>query len=283
MVIVDKCYLDGCSATRIERELARCTVLITYELVYEITTNTLCKNPRDYFDKIANLNLVRTRPLLDLARKEITVQKRVDNIVDDDETTKFIDFVRNGKGEPLTWDVQKQVEDFFEVEQPRRLLDGLARMWDAKFDDLFEKCKAERNKFFETREASEIEFVAGQYKELMGLVGHGMTIAQEHKMTREPEAGWLIHDWERLRNLLAFRYRLNGNRPEQLKANKKLANQLLDLHYLAFLSHADAIATGDTALVIPLAKAYGPTGLKIIPIRAGNSTSTQDGHGDESV
>ncbi len=130
-------------------------------------------------------------------------------------------------------------------------------MWDKKHDGIFV-----------SRKPIDAQTDAKEYLALLAPPEakniRGETIAKYHHMKHAPEPGWLIYDWELLRNFLAFRYRLNRTRSCQL-GDKKLANDLADLTYLAFVSRVDAIATYDTALIRPLAQVFGPPNFKIIP------------------
>jgi hypothetical protein len=107
--------------------------------------------------------------------------------------------------------------------------------------------------------------VAGNANSYNCITGQliGKCIADEYKMTQQPTSGWLIYEWVRLRNFWTFQLRLNGTRSSHLSDNKKLANSLMDLHYLAFLPHVQAIATEDTKLIVPLAKIFGRASLTI--------------------
>jgi hypothetical protein len=252
MVIVDKSYLDKSKACDVKSALNDYTVLLTFELIYEIMTDSQARDPRAYLDKLVGLDLVTSRPLLNLVNKEVETSLRTGDILDPDSSQRLNDFVGNGKGMPVRPRVGAEVYNFFEKSEPERIKRQLDAMWDTRFDNVFSQ---------QTKHA-DVTASARNYLCMMGsLIGNG--IANEHKMTQEPIPGWLIYEWERLRNFLVFRFRLNGTRSDNLP-DKKLANDLLDLHYLAFLPHVEAIATDDAKLIVPLAEILGHPNLKIM-------------------
>jgi hypothetical protein len=255
MVILDLSYLTASSRERVQNTLHGKTVLITFELIYEIMTNSRGKNPREFLDKLVGLNLVRARSLVTLVNEEVQTERRVTDPVDGDATKRLVEFVNKGQGVSITSDTEQSVLGFFEKQEPQRLRRGLDGMWREKFTNLFAQI-----------ERTDIVAAARNYLTLMNRLGDsglGKSIADEHKMQKQPSPGWLIYEWEQLRNFQAFWFRLHGTKSNQL-SDKKLANDLVDLHYLAFLPHAEAIATNDLKRIVPLAPVFGPPSLKVI-------------------
>jgi hypothetical protein len=253
--IVDLSYIIARKRDDIQSDLSGYRVVISFELIYEIMTNSRGSNPRRYLDKIADLDLVRTYPLIGLVNDEVRTGRMAAEIIDRRGTEALIDFARNGRGIDITDDVGASVRRFFERDEPRRFREGLDRMWAARFDPIFKQIPAGSL-------AEQFE----RYQRLAKQPGSnefGRAIAVEHNMRQTPAAEWLIFQWERLRNFLAFWYRANAARSFHLP-DKTLSNDLVDLHYLAFLPRADAIATGDKRLIAPLARAFGLAGLVVI-------------------
>jgi hypothetical protein len=251
--IIDLSYLRASGRDGLQKDLGGYTILLTSELVYEVSTDSDRGNSWPYFKKLDGLNLVHSRSLINLVKEEIKTSQRVGDVLHSN-SKRVIDVLIDAKGVGA----QQEVQDFFEKDEPKDFKKSLDRMWDKKHDGIFMNCKAvdaqtdakEYLALFAPPEAKDIR---------------GKTIAKYHHMKHAPEPGWLIYDWELLRNFLAFRYRLNGTRSCQL-SNKKLANSLADLTYLAFIPRVDAIATQDVALIRPLARVFGPPNLKIVPL-----------------
>jgi hypothetical protein len=257
IAIVDLSYLVASKPEAVRSALQGYTVLVTFELIYEMMTNSRGKNPRQFLDKLAGLDVVQARPLLNLVWTEVNTGERVDDVVDPNGKS-LADFISSGRGVGVTSDVEASVRDFYEKAEPQRLKDSLDMMWKPRFDDTFSKITS-----------ADVATDAHTYLRLMrqlGDAGLGRGLAEQHKMRREPSPGWLIYEWEQLRNFRAFHFRLTNRRSADLP-EKKLANDLLDLTYLAFLPHVQAIATQDTKLVVPLAQAFGSSNLTIILAR----------------
>jgi hypothetical protein len=220
--------------------------------VYEVSTDSDRSNSWPYFKKLDGLNLVHSRSLINLVKEEVKTSQRVEDVLHPN-SKDVVDVLINAKG----CGAQQEVQDFFEKDEPKDFKKALDRMWDNK-----------HNGIFMSRNSVDAQIDAKKYLELFASTEtrnvRGETIAKYHGMNVAPQPGWLIYDWELLRNFLAFRYRLNGTRSCQL-GNKKLANDLADLTYLAFISRVDAIATQDAALIRPLAQVFAPPNLKIIP------------------
>lgn len=257
-VVIDLSYLRGHKAQDIACELQGYRVLVTCELVYEIMTNSAGLNPGMLLGKLRGMDVVQSRCLVGLVNQEIRTGESTVDVVDHDASQRLAEFVREGSCNRATWDVSREAIDFYQRNEPLRLKAGLDRMWDHRFDDIFTKVQKSRD--------PDPTVQVRSYLALMQKLGHssvGSRIATEHGMSRSPEPGWLAYEWERLRNYLAFRYRVNASHSCQLK-NDRLANNLLDLHYVALLIHADALATHDTHLHKPLAQAFGSANLAII-------------------
>ena len=260
-VIVDLSYLKASRGDAVRSALHGYTVLISFELIYEMKTNSRGDDPRMYLDKLVGLELVHSRSLSALANEEERTSHRVENVLHP-QSKQLVDVFVNRQRISIAPDVEQELRDFYEKDEPQRLRDGLDGMWDAKHDDIFAITR-------QTGKPSQIATEAQQYLELyeaLGVTGIGKVIAEKRGMTQPPAPGWLTYEWERLRNFLAFRFRLNGARSHDL-SDKTLANDLADLTYLAFLPHVQAIATQDTTLIVPLAQAFGSANLTIIQPR----------------
>ncbi|HVT90664.1 MAG TPA: hypothetical protein VHD56_17545 [Tepidisphaeraceae bacterium] len=251
-IIVDFSYLKGSGRDAMRNDLSGYTVLITFELIYEIMTNSDKHNPRMYLDRLVGLDLVLSRSLIGLVNTEIKQSHRIDNVLHPD-SERLLEFVNGGQSIGVIPDVAQEVEESFEKNEPRRLREGLDRMWEEKHADIFTNFGSNN---------SDVTTDARKYLELFAPLG-GQAIAGQHGMKQSPTPGWLIYEWEQLRNFLAFRFRLKGNRSHHLSNDKTLANSLVDLTYLAFLSHIDAIATNEKS-VAALAEVFGPANLKVI-------------------
>jgi hypothetical protein len=203
------------------------------------------------YKRLQGLTLVHSQALVNLVKEEVRTSQRVDEVRHRD-STQLVGALLDAKGTGA----QLAIRNFFEGDEPKEFKEALDRLWQEKHDRLFGELKPVD--------------IATDAKNYLGLFAGpeakkvlGKEIAKFHQMEREPEPGWLIYDWELLRNFLAFRYRLNGSRSPELQ-DKKLANNLADLTYLAFASRVDAIATHDRTLIRPLAYVFAPN-VKLIP------------------
>ncbi len=192
-----------------------------------------------------------TRALVNLLKEEVRTSERIEDVVHPN-SKELIDAAISARGIGAV----QEVRDFFERDEPQEFKNALERLWNEKHNGTFASCRSVdivtgANKYLELFAPPEAKKVRGE------------TIAKYYQMKDVPEPGWLIYDWHRLRNFLAFHYRLNGNHACHL-GDKKLANDLADLTYLAFLSRVDAIATHDLTLIRPLAQVFGPPNLTII-------------------
>jgi hypothetical protein len=254
IAIVDFSYLRASVRDALQNDLRGYTVLLTSELIYEVATDSHRHSSWPYFKKLDGLNVVHSRSLINLVKEEIGTSQRMDDVLHP-ESKQLVDVVINAQG----IGAELEVQDFFERDEPKKFKSALDRLWSERHTDIFASCSPEG--------------IRGDAKNYLGLFPLaeeknivGEEIAKRYGMRQVPKPGWLIYDWERLRNFLAYRYRLDGNYSYMLK-DKKLANNLADLTYLAFANRVDAIATNDTALIIPLAQVFGPPQLRIIQPR----------------
>jgi hypothetical protein len=244
-------YLKASGRDALQSNLRGNTVLLTFELMYEVSTDSHRNNSWPYFKRLAGLNVVHSHSLVNLVKEEVGTSQRIDNVLHPN-SKQLVEAVINAQGIR----VEQEVVDFFEREEPQAFKNALDRLWNERHNSIFASCSAEdirrdAKNYLELFPPPEVKNVVGE------------EIAKRHDMKHVPEPGWLIYDWERLRNFLAYRYRLNGNCSRKL-GDKKLANDLADLTYLAFISRVDAIATNDEALIVPLVQVFGPPRLKII-------------------
>ena len=250
-VIVDLSYLTACNAGDVRHALYGHTVVITFELIYEIMTNFENLNPRTYLDKLVGLDLVHSRALMNMAKQEIITARRTTDVIDRVASNRLAVFVNGDQAVPVSADVDPDVREFFECSEPQKLRDGIDRMWDPQHECIFAELQPDN--------------ILGNARSYIKLFSEphssGARIAQYYKMTQPPAPGWLIYEWERLRNFLAFHYRLGRCCAAQLNT-RKLTNRLLDLHYVALLPYVDSTATGDQEL-IALAEVFGPVNLPI--------------------
>jgi hypothetical protein len=249
--IIDFSYLRASERNALKTDLRGYTVLLTFELMYEISTNSDGVNPCDYCKRLAGLNLVHSRSLINLVKEEVGTSRRAHNVLHPN-SEQLVDAVINARG----IDAEQGVRDFFERGEPQEFKNALDRLWNDKYTSTF---SGYRSVDLRTDATKYLEMFAA-----LGSKGFGERIAKYHHMKQTPQPGWLIYEWERLRNFLAFRYRVNGTRSDQLCNDKKLANNLADLTYLAFASRVDAVATNDKTLILPLAQVFGPPTLRII-------------------
>jgi hypothetical protein len=251
IAIVDLSYLKASGRDALQSNLRGYTVLLTFELVYEVSTDSHRNNSWPYFKRLAGLNLVHSCSLVNLVKEEVRTGQRIDDVVHPN-SKQLVEALINAQGVGA----EQEVRDFFEREEPQEFKNALGRMWNDKHAGIFA-----------SRKSVDARTDAKNYLELFPPLEErnvvGETIAKYYHMKHVPERGWLIYDWQRLRNFLAFRYRLNGSRSSSL-GDKTLANDLADLTYLAFVSRVDAIATNDEALIVPLVQVFGPPRLKIL-------------------
>jgi hypothetical protein len=248
--ILDFSYLTGTRRVDLENALGGYTVLLTFELLYEISTNSQGIDPSKYLQRLKVLNLVHSRSLHNLVREEVKISHRAHDILHP-QSKQFIDALKSGQI-PASAD---DVRNFFESSEPQELKEALDQLWGDNFDGIFAGLRM-----------PDPQAEAKKYIELFSSPGApslGDMIAKRYGVKHTPQPGWLIYDWQRLRNFLAFRYRLRGNRSLNLP-DKTIANDLADITYVAIASRVDAIATRDRATVIPLAEVFYQPQPKII-------------------
>jgi len=138
IAVIDLSYLEGRSIQDIRRDMSGYSALITAELIYEIVTNSRGNDPRVYLDKLRSLDLHQSRPLLGLVHEEIRRNEAASNLWDSCRDKSFMEFIELGTGGPADFGADEEVKRLFEVQEPTRLKDAIGRMWEARFNDLFE-------------------------------------------------------------------------------------------------------------------------------------------------
>jgi len=251
--VIDLSYLRTHQAEHIAQELRGYRVMITAELIYEIMTSSDQCDPSAFLGmllgRLRGMDVVQLRCIVELVKEEVRTGESTADVVDYDASQRLAKIFEQGPPSRVTVEVSQDVRDSFEHKEPSRLREALDRMWDPEFDEIFRQVPGSQDTSAQVR-----SYLA--LMEQLGPSSIGSRIAAELGMSRNPGSGWLIYEWERLRNFVAFRYRLNGTLSSTIP-DKSLANNLVDLHYVALLSHADAIATCDCKLQKPLALAFG--------------------------
>lgn len=252
--VLDLSYLWARSAVDLAADLGDAEVLITSELIYELATASKKKLARvgglaGLLDKLAGLALAGSHALLRLLNIERGHEEPTKDVVDNVATEDLNRFVGEGAGFEVIEQVDEAIRRFFEEDEPRKLRNGLERMWEPRHDEAFKEARGA------VGQGTSVEQV---YVDIFGRLPEedvGREIANTLGMKTPPTSEWMLFRYERLRNFIAFRYRLAGTQPDQL-ADKTIANDLLDAHYVCFLQHADGIATADKKLVEPAARAF---------------------------
>ena len=72
------------------------------------------------------------------------------------------------------------------------------------------------------------------------------------------DANWFTWQWSRLAFAWAIEWACKRNQSGPSFENHDISNDLYDIEYVAYLSRADGLLTGDEELVMPLAKAAYP-------------------------
>lgn len=153
--------------------------------------------------------------------------------------------------------VLHKATQWFEEGEPDRMKASLAKMWEDQCQPTVDEVERVMG-----GGASLLEAYVGLFKNAPNLIAE--QLAQSYELACSPDSGWVFHAWAWVRNYIVFRYRCHAVRPDCL-ANKTLANEVMDLHYLALLARADGIATRETRpmKMAEIAKAFFPNSLVV--------------------
>ncbi len=248
-IIIDKSFLVANNAEEIHAKLGTHKLLVTFELLYELATDSRNLPPAAQIDKLAGMTVLQASAVFNFTRLESQHQKPTMGIVDQEGTNALRDCLTNA-GMSLDIIANDPLKEVFDIESIANFRNGLDMMWDPKFNDTFENAQS----FVDAKRLD-----VSVYLDVMGRrspkhIGKEVAIAYDMSIT--PDEGWLLFWIERLRNYLAFHWRINGVRSADL-SNKRIANELMDLHYVALLPWVDGIATGDNRIRL-LVEAFFP-------------------------
>jgi hypothetical protein len=240
LVVLDKSFLVDKGGQGLRDSLGNHTVLVTHELLYEVATDSKNRPPGKQLDKLARLDVVQSVAIFRLLGGEICLKLPTSDIVDHAETAR-IRFCLQDAGMPLNIQVPDPIRPLFEHEPVDRFREAIDRMWDEGFDDVFRHANADR-----AAGCSDAEV----YCEIMTQLSAwqiGQLVASRYQMNAVIDQRWMLYWFERLRNFLAFRWRLNGTRAADL-SHKVIANELMDIYYVTLMPWADGIATCERGL-----------------------------------
>ncbi len=251
-IIIDKSFLQGYGAEEIQAKLGTHKVLVTFELLYELATDSGNLPPAGQLDKLAGMTVLQASAVFNFIRLERQHKNPTMGIVDQEGTNMLRDCLTNS-GMSLDIIAPDSIKEVFDNEAIVSFRNGLDMMWDQKFNDAFEHAQS----LIDAKRSD-----VSVYLEVMGQLSQdqiGKEVAIAYDMAITPDEGWLVCWFERLRNYLAFHWRINGVRSAGLSC-KRIANELMDLHYVTLLPWVDGIATGDKRIRL-LVEAFFPNKL----------------------
>lgn len=238
-IIVDKSFLEGNSPENLRASLGSYEVVVTYELLYEVGTDSRGLPPAFFLDRLSGLTVCQTYAVFKLMRLERRQEKTIGNIMDPEGTRGLRDCLK-APGTPLNIRIPNPISYLFEQEEIDGIREALDKMWQPRYDNIFTTA----------RKAGDDTTLPDMYMKVfnqLSLESPGHVIANFYSMKEIPNDKWMLYQFNRLKNSLVFRWRFNGNKPDNL-SNKKIENEFMDIHYAALLPWAHGIATGDDYL-----------------------------------
>lgn len=236
IIILDKSYLRSKSQELIKNDLQGHQPIVTTELLYEIKTCGQGISSKTYLHKLRGLDVLLARPVGSLVRDELQTSSPSASIVDELHTNALKTTIDGGRVIIADAAILDQVRRWHEQEEPTKIRNSIERMWSPDLDDIF---------LAASKSIKSGASVPAAYLHLFqeNLTLLGQALQSTYELSKKPDSDWIVHAWAWIRNFVAFKYRIQGNKPNQLTSGHTLANDLLDLHYLAILAKADGIAT----------------------------------------